>query len=214
MMSSLRNLNSYRKSLAHKWNNKASRRSPYKPPTKIDLMKKHMKTHQYDGHVPNPNWHIQIHRGIEPAKNKIETMAKSYWYSFGNHRWTGHVPYPYYHPEIQKGVEITGRKVSKVLRDYWLDLSHDKWRYGIKQAIGVISGIVGYYTRTSAFGIISGPLFGYLMASVEHYIERRFAIEISRHFCLFKFDVFSFTFFEFTFSLKKFTFSSYFIILS
>lgn len=175
--------------LDHTDNSRSSFASSYKPtfdsilkkftpkPSPQELRRaKHRKTHKFDGHVPNPNWHIQIHEGLDTAKDKVSIYGKGIWYGFGDDRWKAHVRYPYYHFEIRKGVGIATYETGKVLKDYWWDLGNDKWRYGIKQFIGVVTGIVGYYTRTSPLGLISGPLFGYIWASTEHYIERRFFI--------------------------------------
>lgn len=178
MLASLRNTNDYRPS--YKSSYSPSRKSSYRPSQRpsfkssykyrMAMNAKHLKTHKYDTHIPNSYWHMKIHKGVDEAKDKISANA---WYNFGKHRWIPHVPYPYYNSEIEKGVEVSAHEVRKVLKDFWWDLGNDKWRYGVKQLIAVVSGIVGAYTRTSALGVVSGPLFGYLFASAEHYLERR-----------------------------------------
>ena len=137
-----------------------------------------MHKHKNDGNGLIPSWKSQIHSGVNVAKEKM-SKGMDYWNAMGNARWNPHIPYPYHDYYIAKGLAISTRESRKVLKDYWWDLGNDKWRYGIKQFIGAVCGVVGYFTRTSAFGtspagLITGPLFGYLFASAEHYVERRF----------------------------------------
>lgn len=150
--------------------------TPKQSPEEVRRAKHNKKVHRYDGHLPTPNWHITVHKGIGPAKDKAYEYAYDRWYAFGSHRWSPFVPYPYYHFEIRKGVGIATRETGKILGDFWWDVGNDKWVYGIKQFIGVVTGIVGWYRGTSPFGIISSPVVGYIWASAEHYIERRFFI--------------------------------------
>lgn len=156
--------------------NTPSYRSSNKQSSTANLLKTYK--HKIGEYASIPFWKSQFRSGVDVAKEKMY-KGLDYWDAMGNARWDPHIPYPYYHYYIAKGMAISTRESKKVLKDYWWDLGNDKWRYGIKQFFGTVCGVVGYFTRTTAFGtspagLITGPLFGYIFASAEHYLERRF----------------------------------------
>lgn len=162
--------------VSYRPSSKSSSRASYRSFNKQSSKASHRNVHKVSPNVPSPYWQFQVHRGVDVTSKKVV----DYWKAMGNSRWDAHVPFPYYHYNVAKGVAVSEHELKKILKDFWWDVGNDKWRYGIKQLIGTISGVVGYYMGTSALGVVSGPLFGFVFASAEHYLERRFSL-FSKH---------------------------------